>query len=777
MGDAEKPYASVKKDFFNNDKIVTNSLMNDNHLLLSDLLKASNSSGKTNNNTTLKDLKNDGLGDLPGSLDDLIDEFNGSKKKSRRASNTNDKPKKKRKLFSCETCRKMKTKCNYAPNDSTCERCLRLSLSCQLPTNLINNNMVINNSIEDNKHINDAPPSQLISEQYNEVAVSFGDKEHIESRSNSSEEVIFRLENKLDKLLEIVQRPVASIQNSKTSTASTPQVSNFNELAAMLPRRKDSFAPFNIISSVKTKLLGQRRESSQSQFINACNKFLSIYPPNEIEFLQLAKEFLEVAHFWIIPGGISVIDRDYVTEHPFISCVFIVLAMFSNKNYRGSKLQDEVYEHLNSMVSCIERKNPLTDHDIEALLYVCMYGLCDFDTWMLSSLGLMHFVKSIDLRRIIESVVDENIYEADDLFHLRIFNALCACNIQHAVCAGKPVMIPDPWWKVHRISVIFPDATIGDAIKVAELELYKMLSVNLNDTDYFRKFNCYREEDDLLYFSDLVEWKYKWEKMITKDISRALLLSYQFSNILLSRKIIDNDQEQENTRENKVACNTACRYSLNLLTTFIESKFESIKGAPKFQLNQIVYACITLFEYLPFMKIEDKKISLNLILKSYWHLNKTGQELNDATGTIATIIKKLVELAQNNQVLHIAAGPSKGFIGSGSVTKTSMYSNRKNSQQQRKLSLEDLPIFDDKGNGSSNSSPEIKINHTSGKKKSRNNNFGGINNLYDNSVPPVLDNTVAAVPVLNNTLTEYQIPDLSSFGNFDEFFNDLFTDL
>lgn len=367
-----------------------------------------------------------------------------------------------------------------------------------------------------------------------------------------------------------------------------------------------------------------------------------------------------------------------------------------------------------------------------------MYDIGGFDNWLLSTSGLMHYFVSIDSRSIIDRVVNDNIYSDDDLFHLRILNALSACHLQTAIGLGRSIMIDDNWWKVHRLTVIFPNATIGDAIQVAQLDLFKMLSKILKEPEYLNE-NIFFESleiinsENIFQYEDLKKWKKKWEKILSKDISKISSYSYNFAYILVARKFVDlnnnnnisnnnnsnsNNNNNNNHNNNKlnIAYNTALHYSFKLLKNFLDSKADIIKGIPSFQLWEVVYACVSLFEYLGNLTLLERNKALNMISKTYWHLNKMGQELNDATGTIAEIVKKLVEMANNNQVLHLTTNQDKGFIGTGSVTKTNMYMKRKNSQQQKKLSPEDLPIFmgnNDSEINNSQTSPIITFNSNS----------------------------------------------------------------
>lgn len=776
------------------------------------------------------------------------------------------KPRRKRRILSCDNCRKLKTKCVNDNYISGCERCKRLHIECNLP------NKKVGTKVESDNDADNANGKQQFGLAENDEVDTRNSfiqvSAELQDRLTTVESNVTSIDDKLNILIALQQKAM-SLHNQQNhvhipmsqkhqvrqssqdgsfvsnTEASTPSVANFVDLSAHLPLREDLTAPLNLIGKIQSTLIRKPHISTpKSDFVKATDEFVVFYYKNEHLCLLLSKEYLEVFHYYIIPGGISAIDRDYVIEHPFITCVFVLIAMTVSKEYKNSETRQVVEKILKNIISSINGKEPLTDHDIESILYVCMYDIGGFDNWLLSTSALMHYFVSIDTRGIIDRVVNDNIYSDDDLFHLRILNALCACHLQTAIGLGRSIMIDDNWWKVHRLTVVFPNATIGDAIQVAQLDLFKMLLKILKEPEYFHNshFFDYLESVDgytIFHCEDLRIWRTKWEKILSKDVSKISLYSYNFAYVLIARKFVDFNLSEEKSNFG-IAFNTASHYSFELLSNFLDSKADLIKGIPSFQLWEVVYACIALFEYLGNLSIEERKKALNIISRTYWHLNKMGQELNDATGTIAEIIKKLVEMANKNQVLHITTTHDKGFVGSGSVTRNSMYSRRKNSQQQKKLSPEDLPRF--MGNEiPTQSSPlhammesplkstttqgaEDKVNATSStgsniddSNDGNDGNEGYTDNKHMLRTPEldqyqyqlkmkswpsvtfselrttssgnsntgskatgynsVMNSTSAPTGIPNGSPGEvFQLPDLANFSTFDEFFKDLFSD-
>ncbi|GME99865.1 unnamed protein product [Ambrosiozyma monospora] len=204
---------------------------------------------------------------------------------------------------------------------------------------------------------------------------------------------------------------------------------------------------------------------------------------------------------------------------------------------------------------------------------------------------------------------------------------------------------------------------------------------------------------------------------MSKDVSQVLTFAYYFSHIMLSRKYIQLNKSPSKYLHN--AYRTACHYSFEMLISMISLSAKFVRGSPAFQMNQMVYACITLFDFLGFMPPAEKKRSLSLITQSYWHLNQIGEKMNDATETISGIIRKLADMANNNQVFEYEQ--KIGSVGQGSITEEfnrklkrkhkqnnqkdqNSESNDNNSflsQQQQQLSTDDLPLSEIRSAGSS----------------------------------------------------------------------------
>ncbi|QPG75485.1 hypothetical protein FOA43_002840 [Brettanomyces nanus] len=685
----------------------------------------------------------------------------------RKSSNGIEKPmqknkKKKRRVFSCNNCRKLKTKCTYEPNSTCCDRCHRLRLSCSLPE----------------------PLAKISGRRvYNSTTSQTGSSSGLETRIDDLElnlkHKFESFDSKMDTMMEMIHRmdSSATVQTNQSSVhyMSTAMQASASSYSSRILPRYNSLSSLNVINQIHSRLFDHSPKNNDA-FHESIQEFIKFYYANEELCLALSKEFLNIAHFWIIPGGIGEVDREYVIKHPFSSCVYCIIAMGFDNDYKFVEQKKELYPIARSLMVNTSLTIPLSDHDIEAVLYVCTYGMTkqayqsEFDGWILSSLAFKHCIISLDLQNILNRV-KMGVFSDDDIFHLRIFNAVCCCHYQFAVGYDRPVMMDLDYVKLHQLILQFPNATIGDAIKVAELELYQLLSrdlVEMSPGDVY----CQVSEDNKLTFAHLIDWLSNWDKIIAKDVTHGLIFSYNFAHLLLARKFIQAESQVDHAIL-PLAYNTACQYSFEIINQLLALPEAYVRGSPLFHLSHIVYSCVTLFDFLDVMKPSERKKSLNLISKVYWHLNKAGEKINVATDSIAQIIRKLVELASKHQYLEY--NNKSGFVGSGSITETYVrmkHIKRRDSQQQRRLSVEDLPALaqDHRRRCSLQSSP---------KESSETKLMGGLNDMEPMEPIEPKQNDSTKSSVHSGSMVdgaEFQLPDVSNFLNFEDFFYNIFND-
>jgi hypothetical protein len=416
-------------------------------------------------------------------------------------------------------------------------------------------------------------------------------------------------------------------------------------------------ASLNVISRIDAKLFG--RVDRYHAFAKLCeSEFLDTFYKNNQEFcIRLAANFLNYAHFWIVPGGIKEISHDYVLKHPFIAAVFVLLAMGFDENYSYIEEQAELYWIVRRLLAMALTTSPITDHDAEAILYCSLYNIARkpaqplLDSWMISSDGLKQMMLCTSFQKI-EDRIKAKVYEQDDLFHLRIWTLLCVCHLQYSIGSGRPHLIPNDYLDICEYIIEYPQSNLEDNVNYALVRLTKQVHRMFYTRDLTLNLIKYEQIEDIdnvkcFKFEELHHWREHWKELIDNDMSGTLMFNFDFYHIILSRRFIASYKDVCDFKVVKymeIAYHTAIHYSRSILERFLKLPKVMVKGSPSFLLTQIVYSCLTLYDFQGKFEIKFNMKSLNLVSRVYWHLNHVGETKNDATDTVGQIIKTLVDV-------------------------------------------------------------------------------------------------------------------------------------
>ncbi|CAI4791017.1 AMM_1a_G0047610.mRNA.1.CDS.1 [Saccharomyces cerevisiae] len=697
--------------------------------------------------------------------------------------NGNKKPRKKRKTFSCDTCRRVKTRCDFEPFIGKCYRCNVLQLDCSLARN--KDNEILNtlredgllkkiNSINHNlgsfSHLNADSPNESQSSFEKNGTVNF-DNYMIDKRLSSLEEHIKSLHQKMDLIITTakmsynsdIKGPGDDIQNvdfSSNKTYDSRLTSGSETIRKTGEYRKENLflngfklkeSPLKLLHDIDERLFPSKATSKaaklagqQRPYAVARVNFLHFYENNQELCHKLAKEFLVRSHFWIIPGGRKEIDVEYAHSHLFITSVFTIIAMSFADNDKYAAEQEILYPLVERLLTnTLTMFEKLTAFDIEAILYCCMFHISrkakryrqlKFNSLVLSNFALNSLLHVIDFYQIKDRVLVKEVYNPEDLYHLRILNSLTACYLEYSISYGDIREQDDMLKEFNKLVAKFPQANFGDDIKISEINLGDIVNgIFINLKNYFAQclddFNNDRyggNADTFIFvFPELNYWLKNWEELLAKDGAGVLLFTFDFYHIMICRTFITEFSStlKSNQRFLKLILNTMKEHSFSLLKGFLRLPPTLIRGAPIFTCHQLVYACLTLCDYLYWFDSSERQRVLSLCTKVYWHLSTIGEKMNEATDNVGKIIKSIIDT-------------SKTRINFGSLSKE---------------------------------------NSDNDKMSTNANNYTGVGNLH--AAKPATSPTNVGTLHENLSSSHFMIPDVDQFNSFEDFFQDFFDSL
>ncbi|CCH58538.1 hypothetical protein TBLA_0A07480 [Henningerozyma blattae CBS 6284] len=434
--------------------------------------------------------------------------------------------------------------------------------------------------------------------------------------------------------------------------------------------------PLKLIRDINERLFPTRAISKkdkialqQRPFVVARINFLNFFNKNRQLCKILTKEFLVRSQFWIIPT-IKEITDEYANNHLFITSVFTIIAMSFDDEEKYGQEQEELYPLVERLLTnTLTMFEKLTDVDIEAILYCSMFHISRkakrhrqlrFNSLVLTNFAIQSLLNVVDFHKIRERVIIHEEYNNKDLYHLRILNALTACNLEYSISYGtvssQDVMVKE----FNNLTIRFPQSTHSDNIKVSEINLSETVnSIFLDFKSYFKNFKMsyYRSinesndqspKDEAITFIELEYWLQNWDDLLSKKGTGILLYMYDFYYVMICRSFISEflPELQEISNLLKYTIYTMKSHSFSLLNGFLRLAPHIIKGSPIFTTHQLVYACLTLCDFLHWFDLSERQHVLNMCTRVYWHLNTIGEKKNEATDNVGTIIKSIIDTSK-----------------------------------------------------------------------------------------------------------------------------------
>lgn len=705
---------------------------------------------------------------------------------------------KRRRIMSCESCRKLKTRCDRVQGIPTCHRCSVLKLDCSLKNSgdvrttpsdngstitscaidtISNNKKILQrtnienqvseaNSAVDQLQIDNLTTEEIIKDtihQRQQQQQQLSNMELILQKLNSFEKRFEELSANMDEL-----RSASGHNYSNTNYKDSVIHSNYNNntsantkmanlaLCSSSKDREESLVSNTLInntidniqldfytSSSPASLTDQidyslfQKSNDYATFRTLCNEFIELFTQNQSFYQKLAKSFLKISHFWIIPGGIKNITPEYVFEHPFISCIFVLIGMCFDDSHNYVNEQKTLFELAMKLLGKALLIDNLTDHDIEAIVYIATFNISrkseanqfKLNKWLITNFAMNHIIIAFRFQDIFTKVLLARSYDKDQLFHLRIYNSLLIAFLQASLDNNRPVFITNDYLNFAKLILKFPEGLIlvGDKIIVSKLDLL-FLVVNLINNEKFavgilndikdpRLSRFVDEKNMVLRIPEMENWKQQNKHLIRSDIAKILINAFYYYYIYLSKRILKDleikykilyplqmksftlQQLKSLDLLKKICFKTSIKYCFKLLRNTLDLNAYFIKGSPMFQFDQIIYASLTLLNSLASMtSFKNKRRTIELIGKNYWNLKKLGIKKNDATDTLEKVLKLIIDAAIKDHsilfdTLNHASSSSKN--ASNSVDKTETAATTENGLSVNSFDESDIDFQDD----------------------------------------------------------------------------------
>lgn len=733
----------------------------------------------------------------------------------KRTSESAKRTRKKRKLYSCETCRRFKTRCDFEPIVGKCHRCNVLKIDCSLTREREEDILsAIESRPIDDDDLTNVDRSDILYDIDSSKILGSGSIVTTHPLTNKLNERLTLLEGKVDSLSSKIDLLLMLAQGSTTAKSSAkividnadidetahektqeePTIGNLR-MNVSEDKNEDNIlkipennvntsevyklkeTPLKIINDIDERLFPLTATSKQEALDReqrpsavARVNFLHFYENNTKLCLELCKEFLVRSHFWIIPGGMKELNDDFVRNHLFLTSVYSIIAMSSSDNEKYDELQETLYPLVERLLTnTLTMFDKLIVHDIEAILYCCMFHISrkakrhrqlKFNSMVLANFALFSLLNNIDFYKLKERVLVHEKYDDTDLYHLRVLNSLTACHLQYSIAHGSMAPQDKMVKEFNNLIAKFPQSNFGDEIKLSEINLGDIVtSLFIDFETFFREFlkrytTKYKDtkERQFLIFPELNYWLKNWEELLAKDGGGVLLFTYDFYHTMICRSFLTEFLEEIKKHPYLLESITFTmrNHIFSLLKGFLRLPSSLIKGAPILTTNEMVYACMTLSDYLHWFEPNEKQEILSICTRVYWHLNTIGEKLNEVTENVGKIIKFIITTAKNRANM----GPfTPSFIDISTLKpQTTDIDLEENSIHSVTVKVDGIPVEE-----------TTQITHQPA-------------DLSEDSSLQLSrkDDTPTAA---NTTNGQFLMPDVDRFNSFEDFFQDFFTHL
>ncbi|KAL4891025.1 hypothetical protein BDV59DRAFT_194494 [Aspergillus ambiguus] len=413
-----------------------------------------------------------------------------------------------RSMTACQTCRKLKTRCDLDPRGHACRRCISLRIDCQLP---------------------DTTDRPLDSASiWSDTTTT---NSSIEERLSSLESSMKDMTEMLRQLLE--QTPTlsdASIPQLTRSNATDDTISVegiVNPLWGVLPK------PAHIVHELQTDIFGEP-------------EYLPLETPcggNVID-PKLSSKLMQIflGHFgpWVSIYNVSDVYNETKQPESLLYYTSCLLASRYMPGVASPVVQAMYFQIRQKMAGDILGRLPLKFEVLQAITLLCLWPTnsvqngSPMDSWVLSGIAIDHALVSF---QFLENPPYEHIVDNDIVPRLRLWNSLCLARIQSAIANARPFHIPQRYLSHCFHLLEHPAATYEDRKVVAEIQLY-LITLQLQRNYRRMRFPC-------IEYEEIERWKLDWAHLFNGEENSTIELNLWFCQILLHQTAMKYQLEAE----------------------------------------------------------------------------------------------------------------------------------------------------------------------------------------------------------------------------------------
>ncbi|RDW79519.1 hypothetical protein BP6252_04157 [Coleophoma cylindrospora] len=419
---------------------------------------------------------------------------------------------KRRRVLACDTCRRIKSRCDYESHHGSCNRCATLRIPC---------------SLSDTSGGSSAGSVAIVQGKANELSLLRDLHAKLAEQTALLQDLKKTVERQAPN-----EQPLPPTPSQIEASASQHDAENTDS-----PADQDTeSAPVVMIRNVLRKGKGGFKRL-QSQGIDGLLDLglFSAHTAYELLdlFLARAGPWLQLTAWESI--GIRSDMNQSISSNLIAACVLQGMAL---SDLRNSATHETFYEYVRSILAPVLLISPLPLDCLFALSISCWWCIAPvkkmeyIDSWLVSGHAVQQAMLTINFTNL-RAKIKKGTSDAVDRHTLRTWNHICLSHLYFAVGTGRPSLIAESYLDQCPSILNAFEPTIQDQTVLAEIHYYSAILKLLTTALPLQADGKCKELD---------AWHDKWGYLLKLKTDRALasLMSYDFGYLVIAQRSLKN---------------------------------------------------------------------------------------------------------------------------------------------------------------------------------------------------------------------------------------------
>ncbi|KAK8097839.1 uncharacterized protein PG998_013325 [Apiospora kogelbergensis] len=522
--------------------------------------------------------------------------------------------KRRRRVFSCQSCQRLKCRCEYDPGAQACHRCVTLRQVSRIECSL-------------KGEVLDVPSHPKPAD----------------NGSTSIEERLSRHEKSLAEIksmVEFVSRQFGLVSDVHRQSSSAP--THHNGIARSESSREDE-GPENIADpvdlatasapTVVLREIGEQVTQGYRRLEHVKLDLVQLQLLDEQTATELVRLFLRNhGHLLLVHNAADSPAADLRQISPFLHSVVCLCAILYREDLCGTPAHRQVYEQVRITLGQTLLSSPLNLEEINAVLIMSDHadGPEYIDSWLLTGYCVKQAMLSISFAKIVNNIKHGS-SNIQDRQAIHLWSTVCLHHLHWAATTGRPSVLQTSYINQCNILLSFYQASMQDGMLVAEVLLYSVLHSKLRKRSYLDAHGeC----------SEFKTWKQKWNHLMALPTASMLRIGYFAAYLILAvhaleasgeamsgktflsnmsvdspvSSILDTPDPKPPTKKDAqtLQAHTA-KYAHSVLETFVEMPSFLMDTIPTYLCLCIGYSALILAHYDESQSKVPASVSIGLI--------------------------------------------------------------------------------------------------------------------------------------------------------------------